>query len=76
MRQCTCEETISIVTRLLITDFYLESGVTHGEGQSIIEVHVGRLREKVPFKESPADHMSCYTGRRRNTIVGASEMQV
>jgi hypothetical protein len=28
-------------------------------------VRVGRLQEKVPLKESPEGHMSCYSGRWR-----------
>jgi hypothetical protein len=34
IQQCN-QAVTSIVTRLLITDFYSESGVRHGEGQSI-----------------------------------------
>jgi hypothetical protein len=33
-------------------------------------------REKVSSKESPAGHVSCYRRRGRQSIVGASEMQM
>jgi hypothetical protein len=58
-------ETIYVVTRLLSTDFYW-----------FVElVHVGRLRKKVLLTESPLEHVSCYSGRRRNTIIGVTKWQ-
>jgi hypothetical protein len=64
-RQWTRRETFSMVTRLLSTDFY-----------GFVElVRVGRLREKVLLKASPAGHVSCYSGRWRQSIVGASKWQ-
>jgi hypothetical protein len=54
-----------MVTRLLSTDFcwFVEL------------VRVGRLRKKVLLTESPLEHVSCYSGRRRNTIIGVTKWQ-
>jgi hypothetical protein len=62
-RQWTWRETFSIVMRLLSTDFdwFVEL------------VRDGRLREKVLLKESPVEHLSCCSGRRRVSVFGASE---
>jgi hypothetical protein len=54
-----------LVTILLCTDFYW----------FVSWVRVGRLREKVPLKESHAGHVSCCSGRWRQSILGASKWQ-
>jgi hypothetical protein len=47
------ERDFFMVTRLLSADFY-----------GFVElVRVGRLREMVLLKASPAGHVSCYSGR-------------
>jgi hypothetical protein len=40
-----------------------------------VTVRGDRLREKVLLKESPVEHVNYYRGRRRKSIVGASELQ-
>jgi len=60
---------------IVVYGLLFESGVRHGEGQSIVGVRVGRLQEKILLKESPAEQVSCYSGQRRKSIVGASELQ-
>jgi hypothetical protein len=40
----------------------------------LLRVRGDRLREKVLLKECPVEHVSCYRGRRRKTIVGSSEL--
>jgi hypothetical protein len=61
---------------IVVYGLLFESGVRHGEGQSIVGVRVGRLQEKILLKESPAGNVSCYSGRdRRQLIIGASKWQ-
>jgi hypothetical protein len=54
-----------MVTRSLSTDFY----------RFVELVGVGRLREKVVLTESSLEYASCFCGRRRKTIIGASKWQ-
>jgi hypothetical protein len=52
-----------MVTRLLSTDFYWFLEL----------VRVSVLRKKVLLTESPLEHVSCYRGWTKETIVGASK---